>query len=483
MTIRFEKSFGMTADMAHTGLTDLLEPHGQGHVLRFWKNLSASSKKRLADQVRSLDFGQIAHFQRLLKKAKSGKKEPFRLEPAEITRFAATDEQKEADEQAVKIGVEALRRGRVGVFLVAGGQGTRLGFNGPKGCFPIGPVSRKSIFQMHAEKILAASGHYGAAIPWTIMTSRSNDSETRTFFEENGFFGLNPRDVFFVPQRMAPCLDESGLLILDAPDHMAESPNGHGGALLAMEDGGVLEESRKRGVDILSYFQVDNVLIRIIDPLFIGHHLMRGADMSSKMVRKRGPSEKLGHFGLIGGRLHVIEYSDMTEADMKARNPDGSLKYEAGSIGIHLIRTDFVQRELNGGLKLPFHIAHKKIPFIDENGKTVNPVKPNGYKFETFIFDALQNAAESLILEVRRGEEFSPVKNKDGEDSPETARRDLSCMYLEWLEAAGMPVPPEASGDAEKAVEISPLFAIDRKALTVRRQDIPPIRFPFYLYP
>ncbi|MBN1895494.1 UDPGP type 1 family protein, partial [bacterium] len=445
------------------------------------KDLSVSSKKKLADQIRSLDFGQIARFQQLLEKTKSGTKELFHLEPAEIIRLPVTNEQKEANQKAVKTGEEALRKGRVGVFLVAGGQGTRLGFDGPKGCFPIGPISGKSIFQMHAEKILAASRHYGAAIPWTIMTSRANDSGTRDFFEKNRFFGLNPSDVFFVPQRMVPCLDESGLLILDPPDHIAESPNGHGGALLAMGDGGVLEESRKRGVDILSYFQVDNVLIRIIDPLFIGHHILAGSDMSSKMVRKQDPLEKLGHFGLIGGRPHVIEYSDMTEADMSARNPDGSLKYEAGSIGIHLVRTDFVRKELSGGCRLPFHVAHKKIPFLDENGKAVSPEKPNGYKFETFIFDALQDASKPLILEVRREEEFSPVKNREGADSPETARRDLTRMYLKWLEAAGIPVSPEACGSAGAWVEISPLFAMDSDALISRRAEIPAVRLPLCL--
>jgi UDP-N-acetylglucosamine/UDP-N-acetylgalactosamine diphosphorylase len=216
---------------------------------------------------------------------------------------------------------------------------------------------------------------------------------------------------------------------------------------------------KKRGIEIISYFQVDNVLIRIIDPVFIGYHVQAKAEMSSKMLRKRNPEEKVGLFGRVNGRLVVIEYSDMSDDDKKARNPDGRLKYGAGSIAIHLISTDFVQQEVAGGFKLPYHVAHKKIPYLDEEGNTVSPEEPNGYKFEAFIFDALQDTSHSIVMEVVREDEFSPVKNKNGVASPESAKRDISNFFGRWLESAEHSVPRDEQGNVNGAIEISPLFA------------------------
>ena len=440
----------------------------QEHVFRFWDELSDRSREKLLNQLREIDFSLLRG---LREKCLKVEYKAVELEPIESIPVPRTQAQREAANQAKKIGEELIRAGKIGAFLVAGGQGTRLGFDDPKGMYPIGPVSGKSLFQLHAEKILAESRYYGVSIPWYIMTSETNDEITREFFRAEKFFGLPEEDVFFMKQRMLPALDEKGKLILDRKDHIFVSPNGHGGALLAMVESGAVNDMHKRGIEILSYFQVDNVLVKIIDPVFIGYHFQAKAEMSSKMLKKRDPFEKLGVFGKVNGRLRVIEYSDLTPEDAKAQNPDGSLKYGAGSIAIHLINVSFVESEVRGGFSLPYHVAHKRIPYLNDKGKTIFPEEPNGYKFETFIFDALSDTTNSVIMEVKREEEFSPVKNKDGEDSPETARRDLSNYFGRWLEAGGIHVPKDENGNVEGVIEISPLFARNLEEFLEKRPN------------
>lgn len=430
----------------------------QAHILRWWDQLSESSRKHLLDQIRTIDFEQVQYFMELLQQP-SAIKTPVQIEPVEYIPLPKDANSFKVRKKAEAIGERAIRSGRTGVFTVAGGQGTRLGYSGPKGTFRCSPVTRKSLFELQAERIRSAGEAFGVPIPWYIMTSPDNDKATRSFFRRHCYFGLGPGNVLFARQRMYPVLDENGKLILDARDHIAMSPNGHGGSFLAMQEGGVLEDAEMRGVEILSYYQVDNILIHVIDPVFVGFHRMAGAEMSSKMVRKFDPLEKVGHFVNVEGRLKVIEYSDLSDADMQARLPDGSLKYEAGSIGIHLINTGFAEDQIRDGLKLPVHIAHKKIPALGEDGVIVHPDEPNSYKFETFVFDALQNARKSVILEVDRKEEFSPIKNREGVDSPKTARQDLNNFFGSWLEAAGHKIPRDQNGRVRCDIEIHPLFA------------------------
>ncbi|MBN1782012.1 UDPGP type 1 family protein [bacterium] len=434
-----------------------LEQYHQEHVLRWWDRMDSRQQERLMRQLMEIDFPQMQKLSGLIRQNHG--KTPLSMQPAEVIPLPETPDEIRAASQARELGERMIREGRVCAFVVAGGQGTRLGFDGPKGCFPVGPVSGKSLFQMHAEKIRAASARYRTVIPWYIMTSEANDAETRAFFEQHEYFGFQSRDVYFFKQGMLPALDESGRFIMDSRDHIFTSPDGHGGSLTALVRSGAIEDMKKRNIDVISYFQIDNVLIQIVDPLFIGFHCQAAAEMSSKMVRKSNPYEKVGHFGRVNGKLRVFEYSDMSAEDMEARNEDGRLKYEAGSIGIHLIHPDFVEKETRSGTALPFHVAHKKIPCLNEDGEIRIPDRPNGYKFETFIFDALQDTTRSVILEVRRDHEFSPVKNKDGEDSPRTAGRDLSNYFGEWLEAAGMTLPRDTEGNVQGQAEISPLYA------------------------
>ena len=438
---------------------------GQGHVFRFWNELSEAERRAFIEQLKRIDLDLVNALVRQFIKNPKRKKFEGELKTAEVISIPGTPEEIARAKLAKETGEEALRSGKVGLILVAGGQGTRLGHPGPKGTFPITPVKHKSLFQWHAEKIRAMEKRYNTELPWYIMTSEVNDRQTRDFFRDHNYFGLNPDQIFFFVQDILPAVDEEGKIILDGKGSVFTSPNGHGGTLLALRKSGALADMKRRGLEQLFYFQVDNVLVKIADPVFIGYHVLEKAEMSSKVVSKRYPHEKLGVIGLHNGRLSVIEYSELSEKDLHARNPDGSLKYNAGSIAIHMFRLDFLEAETEKGFKLPYHIAHKKIPYLDETGRRIEPQEPDGYKFETFIFDALKDTTVSVIMETKREEDFSPVKNKGGEDSPRTARRDLTDLFGRWLEKAGIEIPRDANGHVIGAIEISPLFALDEEEL------------------
>ncbi|MDZ7269849.1 MAG: UDPGP type 1 family protein [candidate division KSB1 bacterium] len=455
----------MSTHPDYASLKQAAEAAGQGHIFRHWHQLNEHSRRRLLSQVSTIDFAQLSKiYTELLRKRRTGGSQ-MSLEPAEV--ISLSHQRSHPGECAAmsEAGAELLRRGKVAAILVAGGQGSRLGFEGPKGIYTFGTPSGKSLFQVHAEKIRAMARRYGAAIPWYIMTSEANHAATQAFFRENEYFGLPPSDVFFFQQGMMPAIDAEGRIILDAPDHIFMNPDGHGGTLAALGKSGALADMRRRGLEQLFYFQIDNVLIKMCDPLFLGYHAAAGAEMSAKVCSKRDPHEKIGVIGRRHGRLTVIEYSDMSAADKEMRNPDGTLKYNSGSIAIHVLQVDFVARLIESGTALPWHVAHKTIPFINQAGKLIRPTQPNGYKFETFIFDALGEARGSVVLEVERRQEFSPIKNASGVDSPETARRDFYNFYGEWLEQCGVTVPRDRDGNVRARIEISPLFALDAAEL------------------
>lgn len=452
-------------------LKQAAEAAGQGHLFRHWRQLDTESRQRLLAQIAKIDFARISNIYTDLILNERAAPTRLSLEPAEV--ISLTQQRNHPEECAAMsaVGADLLRRGKVAAVLVAGGQGSRLGFEGPKGIFVFGTPSGKSLFHLHAEKIRATARRYGAAIPWYIMTSEANHVVTQEFFHANRFFGLPPEDVFFFQQGMMPAIDEEGKIILDAPDHIFMNPDGHGGTLAALARSGALADMRRRGISQLFYFQVDNVLIKMCDPLFLGYHATAGAEMSAKVCCKRDAHEKIGVIGRQGGRLAVIEYSDMSSADKEMRNADGTLKYNSGSIAVHVLQVDFVARLVQSGPSLPWHIAHKKIPFLNQAGELIKPAQPNGYKFETFIFDALGEARGSVVLEVDRHQEFSPIKNATGVDSPETARRDFYNFYAGWLEQCGVSVPRDGEGNARAKIEISPMFALDPAELA---QKIPP---------
>ncbi|HUS91489.1 MAG TPA: UDPGP type 1 family protein [Phycisphaerae bacterium] len=437
-----------------------LEAHGQGHLLRFRDELGKPECRALLEQLAGIDFDRIDEYVEQHVRQRPPVNVPTRILPPEIMPAHPTGALGEECERARRRGLELLSAGKVAAFVVAGGQGTRLGFDGPKGCFEVTPVTHKPLFQVFGEQILAAGQRAKVAIPWYVMTSPANDVDTRAFFRRHNFFGLNPKDVFFLCQAMLPAIGSDGKLLLAAKGQVAMSPNGHGGSLLALRESGALADMAERGVELVSYFQVDNPLVRCLDPLFLGLHDLRGAEMSAKCLPKRDPMERLGNFCLVDGKVTVIEYSDMPEEHALATTEDGRLRFSAGSIAIHVLGRCFVERlTADSRCALPMHRAEKKVAFVDESGKVVKPDEPNAVKLEMFVFDALPLAARTVILETERREEFSPVKNAEGEDSPTTCLHDQVRRGASWLEQAGIALPRDADGQVAAAIEISPLYA------------------------
>ncbi len=425
--------------------------YGQEHVLRFWERLDTAGRERLAAQAASLDLEALARVHRRTRElASPGAR---RLEPAPIERLPRHGGDAGARRRARERGEALLAAGRVAALVVAGGQGTRLGFDGPKGLFPIGPVTGRTLFEIQAQRLRRLRARYGAPVPWYVMTSPATDGETRTFFQEHGFFQLPREDVVFFCQETIPALDAEGRLLLERPDRIVESPNGHGGCFTAVAAGGALADMERRGVGTVFYYQVDNPLVRIANPELLGFHAEQDAQMSCTVVAKRDPHEKMGVVARIDGRVGIVEYTELDDAHRLARNQHGELLYWAGSVAIHALQVDFMRRIAAAAEQLlPYHASLKKIPTVDDEGRTVAPEQPNGYKLERFLFDALPHAAHVAVMEAERAEEYSPVKNAEGNDSPETARRDLSACYRRWLEAAGVGVPEGARLEIDHSV-------------------------------
>ena len=447
---------------------------GQGHVFQFWDRLNPSQREALMRDASEIDLAELAGLSGSLI-PKPGQAATVAgvslsgLEPAPFLPLPTNGGDKAKWAEAHDAGEEALAKGRVAAFVVAGGQGTRLGYDGPKGCYPATPVRRAPLFQVFAEKLRAAGKRYGKPVPWLVMTSDLNDCATRSFFEKNAFFGLDKNQVIFFRQGRMPAVDADGKILLSSLSSIAMSPNGHGGSLRAVVTSGAAKRLENEGVDAISYWQVDNPIVQIIDPAFIGFHFLSGSEMSSKMVPKAYPLEKVGHFCRQNGKFVVIEYSDLPAAMQQEVGPDGKLRFLAGSVAIHIFSRTFIERMGGTGAgRLPFHLAHKKIPTIDLNGGEVKPEKPNGYKFEMFVFDALPFAKNPVIIEGARGDEFSPIKNAEGVDSPETCRRDQLRQWARWAKAAGISLQMDADGVTPFNWEVSPLFA-DSEAEFVRR--------------
>ena len=431
----------------------LLKGCGQEHVLAYWKKLSAADKAALLEQIATIEPKNVKYCQSAL--AKGGDK--FDSSKGKAPKVAVL--KGAALKRAVAAGEKELRAGQVAALLVAGGQGSRLGYDGPKGCYSIGPVTGAPLFYFHARKILARSIRYGAAIPFYVMTSEANNDATIRCFEENEYFGLNPDNVFFFTQGMWPGMTKDGKIILDRPGHIFMSPDGHGGLLAALKKSGALADMKKRGIKSVFFFQVDNPLVEIADPAFIGYHVLEKSEYSLKLCAKCDPFEKVGmpmQF-TIGGKTtyRMVEYTEMSkEQCLKEKN--GKLYFLYGSPAIHVFDRAFLEREASK--PMPLHLAFKKIPVV-ENGKVVKPTEPNGYKFEKFIFDILPNAKRAAFLAFEQKDEFSPVKNAEGSDSPATCKADLQAKWSKWLAEAGVKVP------AGFPLEIDPVYALDAEDL------------------
>jgi UDP-N-acetylglucosamine/UDP-N-acetylgalactosamine diphosphorylase len=416
---------------------------GQAQVFSFWDALDEAARARLAAQAARFDPEAVSGEFRAAR-ARSERLE--RLEPPEVVRLPEHGGDPLLRARARVRGEALLAAGVVGVLVVAGGQGTRLGFAGPKGAFPLGPVSRRSLFAQQAQKLRAARRRSGRPLPWLLMTSDATDGATRALFEAEAWFGLPAEDVRFFRQDALPNVDAAGRILLEAPDRIAASPDGHGGVLPALAAAGLLDWLEARGVTRLSYSQVDNPLAPLADPLFLGLHELAGAEMSCKVLAKRTPDERAGTVGRRGDRHYVLEYTEVDPWHRDQRAPDGALAFWAGSIAMHVLNVDFVRRvAVDAARLLPCHASPKKVPALDAGGRPLVADAPNGYKLERFVFDALPEALRVALLEVRRAEEYSPIKNRTGGESPETAREDLVACYRRWLAAAGVAgVPKDA---------------------------------------
>lgn len=455
-----------TFDLAPDALDSLRAEatrYGQGHLFAFWNELDAPGRARLARQIAELDFERTRALGALLRD-QGPEPAPPSFEPPDLFPLERSPLQQREAAAAIRQGEALMREGLVAAILVAGGQGSRLGFEGPKGMFPVGPVSGCSLFEWHARRILAAQARYGAPMPWYIMTSATNDAATRAFFEQHDYFGLERGDVRFFQQAMLPALDLQGKILMAAKDELFLAPNGHGGTLSALQTSGCLADAAARGIEALSYFQVDNPLALPADALFLGLHAVEGAAMSSKVVKKRDAAEKVGVIGKVNGVLGCIEYSDLPEELRAATDERGELLFGAGNIAAHVFERRFLEELTQaGGIELPWHVARKRMKVMDESGALV---ERDGAKFETFVFDALGRAERSVTLETERRLEFSPVKNAEGSDSPASTRADLTALFADWLRAAGIEPPPGAQGGFP--LEVDPRFAEDAEAFAAR---------------
>lgn len=449
--------------MDYEHLKKTLLEYGQEHLLAHIDSFDSEDAAVLFEQLRVINFEQLATLIDRYVLNEPEVKVPDTIAPAPYFPVAPeNDEQEALYSKAEAMGVELLGAGKVCALTVAGGQGSRLGFDGPKGTFPTTPIKKKPLFQYFAESIARAGEKFGNIIPWYIMTSEVNDADTRRFFEENDYFGLDSDNVLFFTQGTMPAISMDGKLLMASKNSLALAPDGHGGTLLALRKSGALDDMRKRGVEHISYFQVDNPLVSVVNPLFIGLHALENSEMSSRALIKTGPNEKLGNFCLVDGKLTIIEYSDMPAELAEKRDADGRLTFRAGSPAIHVISREFVERLTEGGeLQLPWHRAEKKVPYVTLSGDSVVPETPNAVKLETFIFDAIPMADRTLVLGAEREDEFAPVKNKSGVDSAESCRLMLVDRDARMLETADFDVPRSADDTVDCVLELSPRTFFD----------------------
>jgi UDP-N-acetylglucosamine/UDP-N-acetylgalactosamine diphosphorylase len=449
-----------------------LREFGQEHLLRWWDELDDPPRAALLAAIDHVDFSLLEQLVQQSKEAPAAaeslrRKAHRATPPAALIRQPQSTSDKAEWQAARDRGTALLAAGRVGAILVAGGQGTRLDFPHPKGMFPIGPVSNKSLFQLLAEQLLARGRRAGVAIPYYVMTSDATHNETVDYFRTHNFLGLDPGIVHFFQQGNMPAVDDlTGRVLLAGKGELSQSPDGHGGMLSALASSGLLDDMRRRGIEYLYYHQVDNPLASVCDPEFIGFHALRDADVSVKVVAKRSPAEKMGVAVDVDGQTQIIEYSDLPDDVAAQRDEQGEIRLWAGSTAIHVFSRAFLQRLADQRIELPFHIARKQVSYLDDSGQVVAPTKENAFKFERFIFDVLPLARKALVVEADRETEFNPLKNKEGECSPQDVRRSLMALHRSWLRRSGVDVVDDVP------VEISPLFALGPEDVSARPAEL-----------
>lgn len=391
-----------------------LKNYDQLHLLNFFDSLSENAQDKLLAQIELLDISVLDRLE------DSSKSERGKFEPLGALTL---DEIAQNEAEFREIGLNTIREGKAACILLAGGQGSRLGFEHPKGMFNIGVTRELYVYECLFNNLMNVTDEAGSFVHLFIMTSESNDIETREFLEENKYFGYSAEYVHFFVQEMAPVIDDSGKILMTAPDTIAMSPNGNGGWFSSMDRAGLLPLLQREGIQWLNVFAVDNVLQKMADPVFIGATIASGCTSGGKVVAKAEPNERVGVLCTEDGKPSIVEYYEMTDEMRTQREPDGKLSYNYGVILNYLFRVDSLIETLDKNL--PLHMAHKAVTYIDENGKTIMPDAPNAYKFETLVLDMIHMQDSCLAYEVVREKEFAPVKNKKGVDSVDTARELL----------------------------------------------------------
>lgn len=384
----------------------------QTHLLAYYDELDDTAKQALLAQIEETDFSVLNSI---------GNKETA-AHKEKITPLAAMElsEIEECAERFMQIGVDALRQGKVGAVLLAGGMGTRLGSDAPKGVYDIGLTRPVYIFQRLIENLMDVVKLVGTWIPLYVMTSDKNHEATVSFLKEHAYFGYDADSIFFFKQEMAPASDYEGKIFLEKKNKLSTSPNGNGGWFVSLDRAGLLDHIHTHGVAYLNVFAVDNVLQRIADPKFIGAVIEKDVAVGAKVVRKNAPDEKVGVMCLADGKPSIVEYYELTDELMNTKDANGNPAYNFGVILNYLFRVADLERMMSK--KLPLHIVEKKIPYIDADGREVRPEQPNGYKYEQLVLDMIHELGTCLPYEVVRSYEFAPIKNATGVDSVESAR-------------------------------------------------------------